>query len=292
MSCCGPTPTNDQAACCEPSHVADPREGVRDRYAAIAEQAKHGVYEPAISEGGCCGGTADLDRRSLGVGYSAEELESIPREADMGLGCGNPAAIASLTAGETVLDLGSGGGIDCFLAAKKVGETGHVIGVDMTPQMISKARSNVEKLGATQVEFRLGEIEHLPVANDSVDVVISNCVINLSPAKDQVYAEVFRTLKAGGRFCVSDVLALEPLSDAVRNDIALRSCCIGGAETEEVTRRQLEEAGFTEILFTPKQESADYVKEWDAGSDTGSLVLSYDIFATKPMPCVPGSGCC
>jgi SAM-dependent methyltransferase len=294
MSCCEPASSDESSktACCEPSQAADPREGVRDRYAAIAEKASQGDFELAISQGGCCGGSGDLGRRSLGIGYSTEELDSIPREADMGLGCGNPAAIALLQQGETVLDLGSGGGIDCFLAAKKVGEKGHVIGVDMTPQMISKARTNAEKLGTPQVEFRLGEIEHLPVADETVDVVISNCVINLSPHKDQVYAEVFRILKPGGRFCVSDILALETLSEEVRNDIALRSCCIGGAETEEFTRQQLSAAGFIGISFIPKQESADYVKEWDSNSDAGSLVLSYDIFASKGQACAPGSGCC
>ena len=292
MSCCEPSANDasDSTSCCGPSASSDPREGVRDRYAAIAEKANQGDFEPAVSEGGCCGGTGDLDRRSLGVGYSADELNSIPREADMGLGCGNPAAIASLKEGEHVLDLGSGGGIDCFLAAKRVGEHGKVIGVDMTPQMISKARANAAKLEAHQVEFRLGEIEHLPVADETVDVVISNCVINLSPDKEQVYNEVFRILKPGGRFCVSDVLALETLSEEVRNDIALRSCCIGGAETEEVTREQMSRAGFTNMQFTPKQESADYVKEWDSRSEAGSLVLKLRYFCHQACGmCISGS---
>lgn len=285
MGCCDqPTSssstTKQGEACCGPA--VDPRIGVRERYAAIARQADAGNHEPAISEGGCCGGSAELDRRSLGVGYSTDDLSDVPREADMGLGCGNPTALAGLHPGEVVLDLGSGGGIDCFLAAKRVGEEGRVIGVDMTPEMIMKSRANADKLGHHNVEFRLGEIEHLPVADGTVDVVISNCVINLSPDKAQVYAEVARILKPGGRFCVSDVLAREELSDEVRQDVALRSCCIGGAETIERTQKALAAAGFTDISITPKDESADYIKDWGHHAEAARMVVSCDILAHRP----------
>ncbi|TVR15670.1 MAG: methyltransferase domain-containing protein [Planctomycetota bacterium] len=287
MGCCD---NHQPASPSSAGSAADPRDGVRQRYAQIAQMATADNPEPPIAEGGCCGGSAAEDRRSQGVGYSAEELAMVPREADMGLGCGNPTAIAGLQTGEIVLDLGSGGGIDCFLAAEKVGPSGQVIGVDMTPDMISRARANAAKLGLEQVQFRLGEIEHLPAADSSVDVVISNCVINLSPDKGQVYAEVFRILKPGGRFCVSDVLARETLSDEVRSDVALRSCCVGGAETPEVVEQLLREAGFTEIVFTAKEQSADYIKEWDASSDATALVLSYDIMARKPA--AVATSCC
>ncbi|TVR42010.1 MAG: methyltransferase domain-containing protein [Planctomycetota bacterium] len=277
QACCGPAAEAPAAA--DPR--SDPRIGVRERYAAIARMAEAGTPEPAMSEGGCCGGSAALDRRSLGVGYSAEDLAVVPREADMGLGCGNPTAIAGLQAGEVVLDLGSGGGIDCFLAAQRVGPSGRVIGVDMTPEMIAKARANAAKLGHDNVEFRLGEIEHLPLADASVDVVISNCVINLSPDKAQVYAEVARILKPGGRFCVSDVLAREELSAEVRSDVALRSCCIGGADTIEATQKALAAAGFTDISIRPKDESADYIKDWGHHAEAAQMVVSCDITAHR-----------
>jgi ubiquinone/menaquinone biosynthesis C-methylase UbiE len=266
------------------------RSGVRDRYAAIAENSTVEQPEVPISAGGCCGG-ATPERRSLGVGYSEEELAAIPRAADMGLGCGNPTAIAGLADGEVVVDLGSGGGIDCFLAGQKVGPTGRVIGVDMTPVMISKARANAETVEATNVEFRLGEIEHLPIADASVDVVISNCVINLSTDKSQVYREIARILKPGGRLCVSDVLARSELPEDVKADVELRSCCVGGAETADTTTSQLQAAGFSPIRIQFKEESADYIKEWEPGSDATALVVSADIVATKAAPCC-GPSCC
>jgi len=200
----------------------------------------------------------------------------------MGLGCGNPQAIASLKAGETVLDLGSGGGFDCFLAAKSVGETGRVIGVDMTADMVGKARQNAAKMGAKNVEFRLGEIEHLPAADASVDVIISNCVINLSPEKKNVFREAARVLKPGGRLAVLDVVAIEILPERVKKDLSLISGCIGGAEKIEDIEKMLQEAGFEDINIQPKKESRESIREWVPGYNLEDYVASATIEAKKP----------
>jgi len=216
------------------------------------------------------------------MGYSEEDLDSVPEDANMGLGCGNPVAIASLKPGETVVDLGSGGGFDSFLAAKEVGETGKVIGVDMTSDMISRARKNAEKMGTSNVEFRLGEIEHLPVADNSADIIMSNCVINLSPDKVGVYQDVYRVLKPGGRLAISDVVATAPLPDEIRNDLALLSACVGGAATIDDTEKMLEEAGFQDIKIKPKDESREIIREWVPDKNAGDYVVSAYIEAVKP----------
>ena len=185
-------------------------------------------------ESGCCGVSEDATINAViskRLGYSDSEINQVPEGADMGLGCGNPKAIAALRAGEVVVDLGSGGGFDCFLSAQEVGETGYVIGVDMTPDMVTKARSNAEKGKYSNVEFRLGEIEHLPVADGTADIIISNCVINLSPDKDSVYREAYRVVKPGGRLSISDIVATETLPDEIQKDLALVSACVGGAAT-------------------------------------------------------------
>jgi ubiquinone/menaquinone biosynthesis C-methylase UbiE len=203
----------------------------------------------------------------------------------MGLGCGNPVALASLKPGETVVDLGSGGGFDCFLAAKQVGDTGKVIGVDMTPDMLSKARANAEKMQAKNVEFRLGEIEHLPVADNSTDIIMSNCVINLSPDKLSVYRDAYRILKPGGRLAISDIVTIAPLPEEIQQNLALVSACVGGAATIDDTRDMLEKAGFVNIKITPKDESRKLISKWTAGDskNAGDYVVSAYINAAKPI---------
>ncbi|MFZ5950109.1 MAG: arsenite methyltransferase [Candidatus Rifleibacteriota bacterium] len=228
------------------------------------------TYGSIASKGGsCCGPSAGCCTEisanpsiSAELGYSDEELAAVPEGANLGLGCGNPQVIAALKQGETVLDLGSGGGFDCFLAAKKVGGNGRVIGVDMTPEMISKARENSAKAGFSNVEFRLGEIEHLPVADNSVDVIISNCVVNLSPEKAQVFAEAYRVLKPGGRVAISDVVALQPLSEAVLNSKEALCSCVSGAVSIEELEKTISAAGFSEINIELKPESREVIKTW------------------------------
>jgi len=258
------------------------RQSVRTRYGEIAKQGTSGCGCSAISS--CCGGTpGPIERISQALGYSKEELKEAPEGSNMGLGCGNPQAIASLKQGETVLDLGSGGGFDCFLAAKAVGESGRVIGVDMTADMVSKARQNAEKAGAKNVEFRLGEIEHLPVADASADVIISNCVINLSPEKIHVFREAFRVLKPGGRLAILDVVALQALPDEIRNDLSLISGCVGGAEEIEDIEKILREAGFKDINIRPKDESRQFIQQWFPARNLEDYVASATIEAKKPF---------
>jgi SAM-dependent methyltransferase len=200
----------------------------------------------------------------------------------MGLGCGNPQAIAALRPGETVLDLGSGGGFDCFLAARRVGPQGKVIGVDMTPEMLSKARANAVEGGYANVEFRLGEIEALPVADNTVDVIISNCVINLSPEKLRVYREAYRVLKSGGRLAISDVVATAEMPEDVRADIALLSGCVSGASLATDVEAMLREAGFTQITIRVNEQSREYIREWAPGRGIENYVASATMEAIKP----------
>jgi arsenite methyltransferase len=269
---------------------------VRDRYARAAKTSSS-CCGPVASP--CCGGTSNLgqDKASQMVGYSPEELAAIPEDANLGLGCGNPTALAGLKAGETVLDLGAGAGIDCFLAAKKIGPSGRVIGVDMTPEMVDRARENARKNNAANVDFRLGEIENLPVADNSVDVIISNCVINLSTDKPRVFREAFRVLKPGGRLMVSDLALQKPLPRAIRESIEAYVSCIAGALVKDDYLGAIREAGFKEVavvqekgfpaelvledtlapevvrkLKIPRQELEEHV----------SSVLSLNIAATKP----------
>jgi len=215
------------------------KETVRDIYGKVAEETSRG--RDCGNTRSCCGASAKQDTEYASeLGYSADDCDNVPQDANMGLGCGNPTAIAALKPDEVVLDLGSGGGFDCFLAAKKVGPTGKVIGVDMTPSMISKSRLNAEKGKYANVEFRLGEIENLPVADNSVDVIISNCVINLSTNKPRVFAEMHRVLKPGGRLAISDMVASGPLPEKVKNDLALYAGCIAGALSVEEATKLLE----------------------------------------------------
>ena len=230
------------------------RKAVRDSYGRVAVQ-KTTECGPTGSCS-CCGASA-ADTVSKAIGYSDEELQAVPGGADLGLGCGNPTALASLREGETVLDLGSGAGLDCFLAADKVGRTGRVIGVDMTAEMVERARENARKGNYRNVEFRLGEIENLPVADKSVDVVISNCVINLSPDKRRVFDEAYRVLRPGGRVMVSDIALLKELPAEVRKSIPAYVGCVGGASIKEEYLATMEAAGFKDV---------DIVKEVSAGA--------------------------
>jgi len=268
------------------------RQNVRESYAQVAEASNEGGC--CGTESSCCGVSDDAAINALvstRLGYSEEDLENVPEGADMGLGCGNPRAIAGIKPGETILDLGSGGGFDCFLAAAETGESGHVIGIDMTPVMISKARENAAKGKYNQVEFRLGEIEHMPVANDAVDVIISNCVINLSPDKNQVFSEAFRVLKPGGRLAISDVVAGTELPDEIRDDLALYSGCMAGASQISELQAILENNGFEQINIAPKDESKEFIKDWAPGRGVEDYVLSATIEAVKPGTCC-GGGCC
>ncbi len=265
------------------------RQHVRDSYAEVAE-ANNNTNSCGV-ESSCCGVSDDEAINaviSTRLGYSNDERDSVPDGADMGLGCGNPRAIASLKPGEVVVDLGSGGGFDAFLAAQEVGKNGHVIGVDMTPAMLSKARANAEKGKYTQVEFRLGEIEHLPVADNTVDVVISNCVINLSPNKPQVFRDALRILKPGGRLAISDVVASAKMPEDMKNDPILHAGCMAGAELVDDLQAMMSEAGFENIHIAPKDESRNFIKDWAPGSGVEDYVLSATIEAVKPN----GGGCC
>ena len=240
----------------------------------------------ASSPAACCGGK-EVDRGQIStlMGYSKDDISAVADGANLGLGCGNPVALASLQAGETVVDLGSGGGFDCFLAAKQVGETGRVIGVDMTPDMLSRARLNAEKMKTANVEFRLGEIENLPVADNSVDIIMSNCVINLSPDKLKVYRDAFRILKPGGRLAIADIVATQPLPPDIQQNLALVSACVGGAATIDDTKAMLQEAGFADIRITAKDESRELISQWAPGENknAGDYVVSAYIEAVKPV---------
>jgi len=257
------------------------REAVRKNYSKVAENNCGCVSE---TENSCCAPILNnsFSHISSKLGYSQKDLQTVPEGANLGLGCGNPQAIASIKKGETVLDLGSGAGFDVFLAANQLENTGLAIGVDMTPTMISKARGNARKGKYNNVEFRLGEIENLPVADNSVDVVISNCVINLSPEKQKVFNEVFRVLKPGGRIAVSDVIATADIPEELQNDLELYSSCTLGASTIEKLEAVLARAGFTRIKISPKDESREFIRDWVPGANIHDYVVSATIEAIKP----------
>jgi SAM-dependent methyltransferase len=255
--------------------ASDWRSAVRDRYARIATESSS-----------CCGdagGCSDEPTEwSSDLGYSDANLEAVPPGADLGLGCGNPTAIADLEKGDTVLDLGSGGGFDCFLAARAVGSAGRVVGVDMTPAMIETARANVERNDATNVEFRLGEIEHLPVADEAVDAILSNCVINLSADNPQVFREAYRVLRPGGRLAVSDVVLTAELPADRRRDPASVAACIGGAAPIPVLEGMLADAGFRDVAVEPKSDSEEFIRDWDDERDVSDYVVAATIEGEKP----------
>ncbi len=261
--------------------TAEVKEMVRARYGGIAAGTVSDCCAPS-----CCAGTAApvADGKSLQMGYSAQELAAVPEGANLGLGCGNPQAIAAMKPGETVVDLGSGAGFDCLLAAKQVGPAGRVIGVDMTHEMLAKARENAAKVGANNVEFRLGEIEHLPIANNTADVILSNCVINLVPDKAQVFREAFRVLKPGGRLAISDVVNIAPLSPDLAADRALICGCVVGAAPAHQIKAWLAGAGFTGIRVTIKPESRDLIATWAPGRGVEDYIASAIIEGSKPGP--------
>ncbi|MEZ6163351.1 MAG: arsenite methyltransferase [Phycisphaerales bacterium] len=286
------------------------RDQIRSDYSNIAKTSNKAAGTDSCCCAGACGVTESIDPDVLAeqIGYTRAELEALPADANMGLSCGNPNVIANLKPGETVLDLGSGGGFDLFLAGPKVGKTGRAIGVDMTAEMISKARTNLghyrETTGLDNVEFRLGEIEHLPVEDRSVDVVMSNCVLNLSLDKQQVWNEIARVLKPGGRVAISDMAAYEPLPESVKGIVESWAGCIAGAALVEDLRHQMLNAGLTEVSLTPKPE---YVKalveandplyqkvaaQLPTGKTAADFITSVDISARKPDGSCCGSGCC
>ena len=246
------------------------REEVRRRYGATASG------KSACADDCCTSTDATV------LGYSADDAAAAPEAANLGLGCGNPLAIASLRTGQVVLDLGSGAGFDCFLAARAVGESGKVIGIDMTHEMLTKARYNADKNGFTNVEFTLGEIEALPVADNSVDVIISNCVINLSPEKQRVFNEAFRVLKPGGRLAVADMVATAPLPDDIKSDWAAYTGCMSGASQITELEGMLQASGFKDVKIAPKDSSRSFIREWLPGKRIEDYLVSATIEAAKP----------
>lgn len=282
------------------------RDLVRAGYAKIAESTSAGDCGPGVS---CCGSAPqDADKLARELGYSTAELQALPEGANMGLSCGNPAALAALRPGEVVLDLGSGGGFDVFIAGRKVGASGRAIGVDMTPEMLAKARRNIasyhERTQLSNVEFRLGEIEHLPVADNSVDAIISNCVINLSPDKPQVWREMARVLKPGGRVAVSDMALLKPLPEEVLKMVESLIGCVAGAALASDTERWAREAGLTDIVLKPKAEYIEAMTSFEdplykqivahlpTGTKPGDYIVSLEVQARKPGADCCGTDCC
>jgi arsenite methyltransferase len=261
------------------------KEMVRERYGNIAAASETSACcAPAASS--CCGPMTAVEDKALRMGYSAADLAAVPDGANLGLGCGNPQAIAAIRPGETIVDLGSGAGFDCFLAARQTGPEGHVIGVDMTHEMLAKARDNATRIGAANVEFRLGELEHLPIADNAADVVISNCVINLVPDKAQVLREAFRVLKPGGRLAVSDIVSRAPLPADLAGDPTLICGCVAGAASVTRIEEWLAAAGFADIRVAVKPESGELIKDWAPGKGVENYVVSAAIEARKPAGAV------
>src|SRR6266498_3614416 len=255
--------------------ITDPngvREEVRSTYGKIALNQQAGCGTTGSTA--CCASARPSATAADKLGYSADEIAALPDSADLGLGCGNPQAIASLKPGESVLDLGSGAGFDCFLAARSVGPTGRVLGVDMTPEMLAKARANAVKSGVSDVEFRLGEIEALPVGDSSVDVIISNCVINLSPDKPRVFREALRVLKPGGRVAVADIVRSAELPWELAADLASHCACVAGAASVDELEAVLREAGFAGIRVRHKDASREFIRSWIPGRNAADYVVS------------------
>ena len=264
---------------------AEIRKSVRDKYGNIAKTSG----SCCLPKAGDCRCRPSVETISVGIGYRPEDLAAVPEGANLGLGCGNPIALASLTEGEVVIDLGSGAGFDCFLAAKAVGKKGRVIGVDMTPEMLDKAKKNARTGGYENVEFRLGEIENLPIADNSGDIIISNCVINLSPDKEQVFRDAFRVLKPGGRLMVSDMVLLKPLPEAVKASLDAYIGCVAGAAMKNDYLGAIGKAGFQDIRIMdesifPVKEYIDHPAVPMPGLDADAIsVASVKVYARKPQ---------
>lgn len=255
------------------------RQTVREHYAALAE----GSSSCCPTEASCCSSAPAQSQYAEAIGYSEEDFKDLPKGAYAIAGCGNPVALADLKLGQTVVDLGSGAGLDCFIAARNVGPAGRAIGVDMTPQMITKAREHAALGDIQNVEFRLGELENLPVADNTADVVVSNCVVNLVPDKRRVHAEAFRVLKPGGRIAISDIVANTPLPESVKEDLSQYAQCAAGAATVPELQRILADVGFEQIRITPKEESSELIAEYTPGTDIAEYLVSANIEAIKPV---------
>ena len=266
---------------------------VKTHYGSLAKEKSRSCCSPGAAVPPSCCNQDVISRQTQTAAerlYTNEELETLPRDvSDISLGCGNPTAIAELSEGEVVLDLGSGGGIDCFLAAQRVGTRGRVIGLDMTPEMIQLARENANKIGTSNVEFRLGEMEHMPVEDNSIDAIISNCVINLSPDKDAVFREAFRVLKPGGRLCISDIVLLEELPKEIKESLEQWAGCIAGALNENIYLDKIRAAGFVKVTadrslvpFCTEIEASKVQKEPETYLDLRSKVASIGVKAFKP----------
>jgi len=263
-------------------YVENIRQNVRDAYGKVAEANNKG--KSCGNARSCCGVPATTDiKYSIELGYSQDDVQNAPEGSNMGLGCGNPHLIADVKPGEYVLDLGAGGGFDAFLASKKVGPSGKVFGVDMTPEMVNKARLNAQKNGYQNIEFLLGEIEHLPLPDGSIDVIISNCVVNLSVSKLQVFQEAFRVLKEGGRIAISDIVASQPMPAEIRNNTELYCACISGAMTIEALKTLLNKVGFENIVIEPQEGSKMFIKDWAPEAGAENYVVSAKIKAQKPV---------
>ncbi len=271
----------------KPFETAEIKEMVRARYGGIASGASSSCCAQDTTDNKQ--GAPGFDAKAREMGYTAEELAAVPDGANLGLGCGNPQAIAAMKPGEIVVDLGSGAGFDCLLAARQVGATGRVIGVDMTHEMLKKARVNAATVGASNVEFRLGELEHLPIADNTADVILSNCVINLVPDKAQVFREAFRVLKPGGRLAISDVVNTKPLTADLAADQALVCGCVAGAAPALEVEAWLRSAGFRDVSVAVNPESRELVASWAPGRGIENYVASAIIEARKPAA---GEACC